>query len=561
MLKKTRIGFDLDGVILYNPIRIIRPIVAFAKKIFVRKADVFTYYPKTKFERFLWMLAHKTSFFVSPGFKKIIALSKDKNIEIYLITSRFSFLKNDLENWLRKINSHMIFKQCFYNEKDERAHFYKERLIKQLDLDFFVEDNLDIVNHLNKSTKTKVLWIYNVLDRKINYPFKFPNLNHAVSEIEQNLRKKKVLIVTDYFYPHWTGLSKSLFNLTKSLEDHFNLTVLTVRYGSGLKKQENIGKVKIVRANPLFSFSRVKYSLSLIGKSISLLKHNDIVLVNSPFSNILPLSILSKIYRKKLVIFHQGDLVLPRGLINGIIEKAFDISTKISLVLADKAATYSRDYAENSRILSGFFDKFTPLLLPINLTKRNSPAKIKKLEKLKKDKIIFGFAGRFVEEKGFDILFRAVPQIVREIPNAHFVFAGEKYMGYENFFEKNKPAFADARKWITLLGLLNENEMAGFYKKLDYLIVPSRSDCFNYVQAEAMLCGVPSITSDIPGARWLVKKTGFGTLFQSQNPQDLAQAVLTTVKNRENILKNYDKVLKILNNDEISQRINGLIGS
>jgi len=549
--KTIRIGFDLDGVILYNPIRIVRPIVTLAKKILFKKPEVFTYFPKSRFEQLLWTWAHKTSFFVSPGFSKIKELAKDKNVEIYLITSRFSFLKKDLDKWLKRINSKKIFSRCFYNEKNERAHLYKRRLVNKLRLDFFIEDNFDIVNYLSKTTKTKIFWIYNILDKHINYEFKYPNLSQAMIFFK---KKTKVLITTDYFYPHWTGLSKSVFNLTKSLEDEFDFTVLTVRYSGNLKHKENIGKTKIIRINPLFSFSRVKYSPFLVYKFISILKDFDVVFINSPCSNILPISLIAKLFKKKLLIFHQGDLILPQGLINRLIEKVFNFSSKSSFKLADKIATYSRDYAEDSRVLFPFLNKFNPLLLPILINKPNI------IKKLKEDrKITFGFAGRFVEEKGFDILFEAIPQIVKKMPNARFVFAGETKIGYENFFEKNKDKFQRAKKWITLLGLLNDSQMDNFYKNIDFIIVPSRSDCFNYVQAEAMLWDKPSIISDIPGARYLVKETGFGVLFKTENPIDLTEKITFALKNKEEITKNYNKVLKILNKDEIARKIKDFI--
>lgn len=553
--KIIKIGFDLDGVILYNPIRIVRPIVTFVKNIFFKKPEVFTYFPKSKFEKFLWSLAHKTSFFISPGFLKIKELANNKNVEIYLVTSRFSFLKKDLDDWIKKINGHIIFKQYFYNQKDERAHYYKERLIKKLDLDFFVEDNLDIVNHLNKTTKTKILWIYNILDRREKYDLKYSNLKSAVLFIEKSLRKKKVLIVTDYFYPHWTGLSKSFYNLTSALENEFDITVLTVKYKQGLKIQENIGRIKIIRTTPLFSLSRVKYSFSLIQKFVSLVKSYDVTLINSPFSNILPLSIITKIFRKKLLIFHQGDLILPKGPLNWLIERAFDFLTKGSLLLADKTATYSQDYAEHSRVLNKFLYKFTPLLLPVRMPKIESLLKIKRLENLKKEKIIFGFAGRFVEEKGFDILLRAIPQVVEKIPNAHFVFAGETKMGYENFFEKNKSLFLKSKQRITFLGLLNDKEMAAFYKTINYLIAPSRSDCFNYVQAESMLSKTPSIVADIPGLRYVVQQTGFGVLFKPENPEDLTEKTIGLIKNQNSIITNYKKVLFLLDDKKIIYKI------
>lgn len=363
-------------------------------------------------------------------------------------------------------------------------------------------------------------------------------------------QKKKILILSDYFYPHWTGISKSLYYLLQGLEGIYDITVLTVALSTTVPKEEVLFGAKIIREPFLFSLSRAKYSIRILIRAVSLISTTDIVFINSPCSNILPLSILTKIFRKKLIIFHQGDLLLPEGFLNRVIEKLFDISSLSAAKLADKLATYTIDYAKFSRILYPFLYKVSAVLFPIFLPKPNiSCNKIEALAKfIKEKKIIFGFAGRFVEEKGFDILLDAIPAIIKEVPNAHFVFAGETNMKYENFFDKNKNKLSFVEPYLTMVGLLDDACLAFFYLHLDFLIVPSRSDCFNLVQAEAMLSGVPVIVSDIPGARVLVQKTGFGKIFAAGNSMSLANTVIEGVKEKKEIIKQKQNVSHFLDN-------------
>lgn len=169
------------------------------------------------------------------------------------------------------------------------------------------------------------------------------------------------------------------------------------------------------------------------------------------------------------------------------------------------------------------------------------------LHTLKSQKhIIFGFAGRFVEEKGFDILFQAIPMIMKQLPQAHFVFAGELNMGYEDFFGQHKASYEKIKQYVTILGLLSGDQLTHFYHNIDFMIVPSRTDCFNLVQAEAMLCGKPVLFSNIPGGRWLVQTTGFGALFEKENAEDLAKSLTELTKNAETIQKNVHKVTAVL---------------
>ena len=190
--KPLRIGLDLDGVILYNPARIARPVAALAKKLLLRKKKVSFTVPKRKWEQYIWYLLHKSSIFVAPGFDTIKKLAKERKIEVYIITGRYSFLKDDLEAWLKKIGAETFVKQWYYNKTDAQPHTYKENLIRDLKLDVFVEDNWDIVQHINAKVKPhnpnlRIYWIYNIFDRNIKYEHKYSSLKKAVESIKKDL--------------------------------------------------------------------------------------------------------------------------------------------------------------------------------------------------------------------------------------------------------------------------------------------------------------------------------------------------------------------------------------
>lgn len=186
-----RVGFDLDGVILYNPARIVRPLIAFYKKFFLKKKVLKFYYPHSPFEKTIWKLVHKSSIFIAPGLNDIKQLVKRKKIKAYIVTARYGFMGKELVAWFKKNELDLIFSELYYNKHDDQPHIFKERMIKKLKLDFFVEDNYDIVQHIGKSTKAKAVWIYNLFDRGIHYPYKMPYLQKAVTYIREHNDKKK----------------------------------------------------------------------------------------------------------------------------------------------------------------------------------------------------------------------------------------------------------------------------------------------------------------------------------------------------------------------------------
>lgn len=177
-----KVGFDLDGVLLYNPARIIRPIMSFIKKYILKRDMNRFYYPKNKIEKLIWWFLHKSSLWPSPGIKDLIKIIKHQKINAYVVSARYELLEKDFTRWINIIDSDKVFSGCFYNNKNDQPQLFKEMMIKKLKLDLFVEDNWDIVKHLN--SKLKVLWIYNILDRNINYKYKFSSLKKVIEYLK-----------------------------------------------------------------------------------------------------------------------------------------------------------------------------------------------------------------------------------------------------------------------------------------------------------------------------------------------------------------------------------------
>ncbi len=370
---------------------------------------------------------------------------------------------------------------------------------------------------------------------------------------------KKVLLVSDFFYPHWTGISKSVDYLTQALKDNFQFTVLTIRYDQKLKHRQSRDGVKINRFDPHFKLSRTYISLLLLFKSFCHVKEADSVLINSPCSYVLFISLFAKLWRKKLFILHQGDLILPKGIINRFVQLLFDLMTDLSFSLADGIFSYTTDYIDHSRLLPAHKHKAKGLLIPLpyfiqrELEKRNSKTDVSLMLKAlrRKHDYLIGFAGRFVEEKGFDILFEVVKRSQLKKAGVHLVFAGETQVTYEKTFQHYADVFNDFSDSITMMGLLDDNQLACFYSNLDIFILPSRSECFGLVQAEAMRYGCPVLVSDIPGARDVVKKTGYGETFVSENSSDLEKTLMCMIEHLgqdKNYYQNrYDKVESYFN--------------
>jgi len=187
--KKTlRIGVDFDGVVAYNPFRVIRAPIAFVKENILGIKKLRFFIPKNWWQQIIWTIIHESSILPANGVGLLRETAKKNQVELYLITARFDCLKENTYRWIKKYGLESLFKEILINENYEQPHVFKERVIKEKNLDYYIEDNWDIVTSVKGKTKTKVFWIYNFLDSGRKYEYKFPYLKRALEKIRKDER-------------------------------------------------------------------------------------------------------------------------------------------------------------------------------------------------------------------------------------------------------------------------------------------------------------------------------------------------------------------------------------
>ena len=119
-------------------------------------------------------------------------------------------------------------------------------------------------------------------------------------------------------------------------------------------------------------------------------------------------------------------------------------------------------------------------------------------------------------------------------------------MTYEPFFEKYQRLVDAQKKHLRFLGLLSKGDLGHFYAPLDAFVISSRSECFALTQIEAVQQRVPIVVTDIPGARMLVKSSGFGKVVAPEDPYALAQGIIEVIKQKKRLAANHAKALQFL---------------
>ncbi|MEY3578092.1 MAG: hypothetical protein RIS49_70 [Actinomycetota bacterium] len=139
-----------------------------------------------------------------------------------------------------------------------------------------------------------------------------------------------------------------------------------------------------------------------------------------------------------------------------------------------------------------------------------------------------GFMGRFEENrKGLSVLIEALPAIIEKIPEIRVIVAGPGNPA--TILEDMDPHL---RQRFTFLGRISEQDKANFMSSVSIYVAPNTGgESFGIILAEALAGGASVLASDIPAFDSLLGHGKYGSLFQSENAQDLAKRAIELLNN------------------------------
>jgi glycosyltransferase involved in cell wall biosynthesis len=128
-------------------------------------------------------------------------------------------------------------------------------------------------------------------------------------------------------------------------------------------------------------------------------------------------------------------------------------------------------------------------------------------------------------QKGLDILLKAWKRVIREVPGSHLtIIGGGDFSTFRSLAETDQIGGT-----IQFAGL---QENAGeWYKRCGIFVLPSRYEGMSNALLEAMSYGKPCVATNISGSDDLIQDGENGLKVASENPEELARAIISLMKN------------------------------
>lgn len=231
------------------------------------------------------------------------------------------------------------------------------------------------------------------------------------------------------------------------------------------------------------------------------------------------------------------------------------IFSRLSMLLADRVVVLTDEYrAELYRVQDWLYRDSKISVIPNGIDAEcfqpRSNSVVRDVDVIK-----LGMSARFSSSKRQDLLVAVMAKVseIRPELNIELFFAGD---GDEMLRVQRLAADSLSRASITFDGLLSEDEVAPWLRKLDIYVHATEGETLSTSLLQAMSTGLPIIASDIPGVNNLLAVgEGYGVCVPN-DVNSFAMEILNMIENpnqraalglraRQRILNNYSNQMML----------------
>lgn len=205
------------------------------------------------------------------------------------------------------------------------------------------------------------------------------------------------------------------------------------------------------------------------------------------------------------------------------------------LSYADVIISPSEYYIDESRFLEKYRDKIVVIPNGIKIEDFDislSREQCREQLGLPLNKNMILFVGNLIPYKGPDILVKAIPAIVKEVPDTELVFVGSGGMRAELEELSQK---LGVEKYVKFAGFVEERLKPLYYRAADVFCLPStlNTEVFPIVLLEASASGLPMVVSDLDTFKCIIDEGSNGLFTKRRDESNLADVIVSLLENEE----------------------------
>jgi glycosyltransferase involved in cell wall biosynthesis len=371
------------------------------------------------------------------------------------------------------------------------------------------------------------------------------------------MHKKKLLVITSTF-PRWKNDTDPpfVYELSRRLARHFDITVLTPNYPGAIASEEMAGlqvhrfryffkKLELLagsegilptlKKKPLFN---LLVPFFLLGELLALLKLTretkpDIIHAHW----ILPQGFVAALAKKitgvpYIVTTHGGDIYGMQGRFATALKRyALRNAAHVTVVSKDIQQTIKQKFGEDilTEVISMGVD--SQLFHP---DKKSSTLR----EKYKKSGPFLLFVGRLTEKKGARFLVEAMPAVLKNFIESKLLIIGTGELHQELILLSESLGLQDS---VIFAGAIPNNELPEYFATADIFIGPSiqvaggDTEGFGLTFVEAAMSGCIVVASDVGGISDIIEDEKTGYLVREKDPAAIADALCTILKQTDTL--------------------------
>jgi phosphatidylinositol alpha-mannosyltransferase len=335
----------------------------------------------------------------------------------------------------------------------------------------------------------------------------------------------KIGLVSPYDWSYPGGVKSHIAHLAAELRARgHTVRILTPATGQSARQVE-YGIYKLGWAAPFRvngSVARVSLAPDINGHIADLLERErfDVLHVHEPLASVLPLTILGAASRLRAVTVATFHASVRRGSVSTPPEWAY-ASARPFLRHYFRRLNGLIAVSEAAENFVGRYFQGEYHIIPngVDIARfRDAPPR----PELRDGKTNVLFVGRIEKRKGLKYLLRAIPAVREHLPNTRFIIVGDGPLraGYERLVDKL--GWQD----VIFAGRVSDADLPGYYASADIFCAPNTgSESQGIVLLEALAAGAPTIASNIPGYRTVIRHGVEGLLVPPGRSEDLAWAI------------------------------------